>query len=170
MSKIDFYQIIDGQTGAQVAAGLQNNFLALESVIAESAAMPISLDPNSGIINSEAQYNAIIPESYKTEYPWDSTIQDILPWLWINVKKPLIAGVKVCIRKDNAFCIFKNIPENVGTVSEDGTVITLKALNNYFSFEIKNDLGVPEGNIAGAYQVYVLDENGAVIQSLHFAL
>lgn len=170
MSKIDFYQITDGQTGAQVASGLQNNFLALESAIAESATMPISLDPNSGIINNEAQYNAIIPESYRTQYPWDSTIQDILPWLWINVKKPIAAGVQVCIRKDNAFCVFKNIPENMGTVSEDGTIVTLKVTNNYFSFEIKNDMSVPEGNVNGAYQVYVLDTDGSVLQSLHFAL
>lgn len=170
MSKIDFYQITDGQTGAQVASGLQQNFLALENAITESVALPIALDPNSGIINSEAQYNAIAPESYTTQYPWDSSIQAILPWLWINVKKPVAAGTQVCIRKDNAYCTFKNIPESMGTVSEDGTILTLKATNNYFSFEIKNDLNVPEGNVDGVYQVYVLDTDGSVLQALHFAL
>lgn len=65
MSKIDFYQITDGQTGSQVASGLQQNFLALENAIAESVALPIALDPNSGIINSEAQYNAIVIDGVK---------------------------------------------------------------------------------------------------------
>lgn len=58
----------------------------------------------------------------------------------------------------------------MGTISEDGTIVTLKEINNYFSFEIKNDMSVPEGNVTGAYQVYVLDTDGSVLQSLHFAL
>ena len=42
--------------------------------------------------------------------------------------------------------------------------------NKENNFEIKNDMSVPEGNVNGAYQVYVLDTDGSVLQSLHFAL
>lgn len=74
MNKIDFYQITDGQTGAQVASGLDDNFNAIEAALNEVEAgaqlkNPIQMDPNSGIINSEEDYNTILPESYLTEYP-----------------------------------------------------------------------------------------------------
>jgi hypothetical protein len=35
MNKIDFYQITDGQTGAQVASGLDDNFNAIEAALNE---------------------------------------------------------------------------------------------------------------------------------------
>lgn len=35
MNKIDFYQITDGQTGAQVASGLDDNFNAIEAAFNE---------------------------------------------------------------------------------------------------------------------------------------
>ena len=62
MNKIDFYQITDGQTGAQVASGLDDNFNAIEAALNEVEAgaqlkNPIQMDPNSGIINSEEDYN-----------------------------------------------------------------------------------------------------------------
>ena len=62
MKAIDFYQITDGQTGAQVAAGLQNNFEALDNALLSLKS--IALDPNSGMISDEESYNAILPQSY----------------------------------------------------------------------------------------------------------
>lgn len=66
MKKAAFYQIQDGDTGAQVAQGLQGNFETLQQEIEAipSYSLPIQMDPNSGIINSEEDYNSILPESY----------------------------------------------------------------------------------------------------------
>ena len=74
MKKAALYQIQDGDTGAQVAQGLQGNFEALQQEIEaiQPFSLPIKMDPNSGIINSEEDYNSILPESYLTEYPWQA--------------------------------------------------------------------------------------------------
>nr|DAQ05718.1 MAG TPA: hypothetical protein [Herelleviridae sp.] len=63
MKKVAFYQIQDGDTGAQVAQGLQGNFEALQQEIEAIPpySLPIKMDPNSGIINSEEDYNSILP-------------------------------------------------------------------------------------------------------------
>lgn len=88
MKKAAFYQIQDGDTGAQVAQGLQGNFEALQQEIEAISpySLPIKMDPNSGIINSEEDYNSILPESYLTEYPWQAEYAGGLPWLWMNFK------------------------------------------------------------------------------------
>lgn len=174
MKKIEFYQITDGQTGAQVAAGLQSNFNAIEKAMndVEDALQPINpiqMDPNSGIINSEEDYNAILPASYLEEYPWKAEYADGLPWLWINVKALIAKGTQVCIKHKNAFCKFTNIPESIGTVSEDKTVLTLEDVNEYVGFEVQKDLGVEQADIAGIYQVYVLGANGSVVQEIVFS-
>lgn len=54
MKKAAFYQIQDGDTGAQVAQGLQGNFEALQQEIEaiQPYSLPIKMNPNSGIINS----------------------------------------------------------------------------------------------------------------------
>lgn len=175
MKKIDFYQITDGQTGAQVAAGLQSNFNALEEAINETENAlqpinPIQMDPNSGIINSEADYNAILPTSYLEQYPWKAEYADGLPWLWINTKALIAKGTQICIKHKNAFCKFANIPESIGTVSEDKTVLTLEDTNEYVGFEVQKDLGVEQADIAGIYQVYVLGgANNSVVQEIVFS-
>lgn len=81
MKKVVFYQIQDGDTGAQVAQGLQGNFEALQQEIEAipSYSLPIKMNPNSGIINSEEGYNSILPESYLTEYPWQAEYANGLP-------------------------------------------------------------------------------------------
>lgn len=94
MKKAVFYQIQDGDTGAQVAQGLQGNFEALQQEIEAIPpySLPIKMDPNSGIINSEEDYNSILPESYLTEYPWQAEYAGGLPWLWMNFKAKVSEG------------------------------------------------------------------------------
>ena len=71
MKKAVFYQIQDGDTGAQ---GLQGNFEALQQEI-----------------------EAIPPYS--------------LPiWLWMNFKAKVSEGTQICIKHNNKFCEFTNIP------------------------------------------------------------
>lgn len=174
MKKIEFYQITDGQTGAQVAAGLQSNFTALAQAIEDNKpqpqTLPIQMDPNSGIINSEADYNAILPTSYLEKYPWKAEYAEGLPWLWINTKALIAKGTQICIKHKNAFCKFANIPESIGMVSEDKTVLTLEDTNEYVGFEVQKDLGVEQADIAGIYQVYVLGgANNSVVQEIVFS-
>ena len=128
MKKVVFYQIQDGDTGAQVAQGLQGNFEALQQEIEAipSYSLPIKMNPNSGIINSEEGYNSILPESYLTEYPWQAEYTNGLPWLWMNFKAKVSEGTQICIKHNNKFCEFANIPESVGTVSSDKKVLTMK--------------------------------------------
>lgn len=173
MKKIDFYQITDGQTGAQVASGLDKNFKAIETALneIESEAQPknlIQLNPNSGIVDSEEDYNSILPTSYLESYPWKPEYADNLPWLWMNFVGGVKKGTVICIKHNNKFCEFTNIPENIGTVSEDNKFITLKEINEYLGFECQKDLGVKKVELAGIYQVYVLDANGAVMQEINF--
>lgn len=121
MKKVVFYQIQDGDTGAQVAQGLQGNFEALQQEIEAipSYSLLIKMNPNSGIINSEEGYNSILPESYLTEYPWQAEYAGGLPWLWMNFKAKVSEGTQICIKHNNKFCEFANIPESIGTVSSD---------------------------------------------------
>lgn len=126
------------------------------------------MDPNSGIINSEEDYNAILPESYLTQYPWQEEFAEGLPWLWMNFKALVPEGTEICIKHNNKFCEFTNIPETIGTVSGDKKILTLKKLNEYLGFECQKDLGVQKADVAGIYQVYALDSNGAVVQEIVF--
>lgn len=126
------------------------------------------MDPNSGIINSEEDYNSILPESYLTEYPWQAGYAEGLPWLWMNFKAKVSEGTQICIKHNNKFCEFANIPESIGTVSSDKKVLTMKEKGEYLGFECQNDLGVQKADVAGIYQVYVLGENGAVEQEIVF--
>lgn len=170
MKKIDFYQIQDGDTGAQVARGLQTNFEALQEAIENIPpyVLPIRLNPNSGIIDSEEDYNSILPKSYLTSYPWKPEYAENLPWLWMNFAGGVKKGTVICIKHDNKFCEFTNIPENIGAVSEDKKFITLKEINEYLGFECQKDLGVKETELSGIYQVYVIDAGGAVEQEIIF--
>lgn len=120
------------------------------------------------MIDSEEDYNSIIPESYLSQYPWDVKYEDEFPWLWMNFMESVAEGTKICIKHDNKLCDFIRVPENVGTVSEDKKVLTLKKLNEYVSFDCQNDLGIQKADVAGIYQVYVLGENGAVVQEIVF--
>lgn len=173
MKKIDFYQITDGQTGAQVASGLDENFNAIETALneVESGAQPknlIQLNPNSGIIDSEEDYNSILPASYLKQYPWKADYATGLPWLWMNFVDGVRKGIVICIKHNNKFCEFTDIPKSIGTVSEDKKFITLEQINEYVGFECQKDLGVKKAELAGIYQVYILNANGAVMQEIIF--
>lgn len=114
MKKAAFYQIQDGDTGAQVSQGLQGNFEALQQEIEAIPpySLPIKMDPNSGIINSEEDYNSILPESYLTEYPWQAEYAGGLPWLWMNFKAKVSEGTQICIKHNNKFCEFHQHSRN----------------------------------------------------------
>lgn len=169
MKAIDFYQITDGQTGAQVAAGLQNNFEALDNALL--SLKPIALDPNSGMISDEESYNTILPQSYLQQYPWKPDYAAGLPWIWLNLKQPIKEGTVIMIRHNNKFCSFANIPENLGVVGgTNNTVLTTKVINNYLGFEVQKDLGVDKQDVSGLYQVYVINEDGSVLQDFYFGL
>lgn len=170
MKKAAFYQIQDGDTGAQVAQGLQGNFEALQQEMEAipSYSLPIKTDPNSGIIDSEEDYNSILPESYLTEYPWQAGYADGLPWLWMNFKAKVPEGTRICIKHDSKFCEFTDIPETIGTVSVDKKILTMKGKNGYLGFGCQKDLGVRKADLKGIYRVYVLDADGSVEQEIVF--
>lgn len=130
--------------------------------------LPIKMDPNSGIINSEEDYNSILPESYLTEYPWQAEYAGGLPWLWMNFKAKVSEGTQICIKHNNKFCEFTNIPETIGTVSVNKKILTMKEKNEYLGFECQKDLGVQKVDLKGIYQVYVLDADGSVEQEIVF--
>lgn len=170
MKKIDFYQIQDGDTGAQVAQGLQGNFEALQQEIEgiPPYTLPIRLNPNSGIIDSEEDYNTILPASYLEQYPWKPEYADGLPRLWMNFVGGVKRGTVICIKHNNKFCEFTDIPKSIGTVSEDKRFITLEQTDEYLGFECQKDLGVKKTELPGIYQVYVIDAGGAVEQEIVF--
>lgn len=170
MKKAVFYQIQDGDTGAQVAQGLQGNFEALQQAIEDilSYTLPIRLNPNSGIIDSEEGYNSILPASYLEQYPWQAGYAEGLPWLWMNFVGGVKKGTVICIKHNNKFCEFTDIPKSIGTVSEDKRFITLEKTNEYLGFECQKDLGVKKTELPGIYQVYVIDAGGAVEQEIIF--
>lgn len=170
MKKAVFYQIQDGDTGAQVAQGLQGNFEALQQAIEDipSYTLPIRLNPNSGIIDSEEDYNSILPASYLEQYPWQAGYAEGLPWLWMNFVGGVKKGTVICIKHNNKFCEFTDIPKSIGTVSEDKRFITLEKTNEYLGFECQKDLGVKKTELPGIYQVYVIDAGGAVEQEIIF--
>ena len=86
----------------------------------------------------------------------------------MNFKAKVSEGTQICIKHNNKFCKFANIPESIGTVSSDKKVLTMKEKSEYLGFECQNDLGVQKADVAGIYQVYVLGENGAVAQEIVF--
>lgn len=170
MKKIDFYQIQDGDTGAQVARGLQTNFETLQQEIEgiPPYTLPIRLNPNSGVIDSEEDYNTILPTSYLEQYPWKADYAAGLPWLWMNFVGGVKKGTVICIKHNNKFCEFTDIPKSIGTVSEDKRFITLEQADEYLGFECQKDLGVQKVDLTGIYQVYVIDAGGAVEQEIIF--
>lgn len=68
MKKVVFYQIQDGDTGAQVAQGLQGNFEALQQEIEAipSYSLPIKMNPNSVDLQESAERFGVIRGDRKT--------------------------------------------------------------------------------------------------------
>lgn len=126
------------------------------------------MNPNSGIINSEEDYNSILPESYLTKYPWQAEYANGFPWLWMNFTALVPKGTKICIKHNNKFCEFTNIPQSIGTVSEDKKFLTMNDADEYLGFECQKDLGVKKAEVTGIYQVYVIAADGSVEQEMVF--
>lgn len=95
-----------------------------------------------GVAFNEATYNSVVPASYVEQYPYSAS-KDSLPWLVAKFDKQ--GGdddeYQIKVWADDAQLSFKNVPESVGTVSEDGKVLTSKA-KEYIKFDIVRDLTI----------------------------
>ena len=96
-----------------------------------------------GVAYNEATYNSVVPASYVEQYPYSAS-KDVLPW-WLVAKFNKQGAdddeYQVKVWADDAQLSFKNVPESVGTVSEDGKVLTSK-MKEYIMFDIVRDLTI----------------------------
>ena len=92
-----------------------------------------------GVAYNEATYNSVVPASYVEQYPYSAS-KDVLPWLVAKFNKQGADDdeYQVKVWADDAQLSFKNVPESVGTVSEDGKVLTSK-MKEYIMFDIVRD-------------------------------
>lgn len=95
-----------------------------------------------GVAYNEATYNSVVPASYVEQYPYSAS-KDVLPWLVAKFNKQGADDdeCQVKVWADDAQLSFKNVPESVGTVSEDGKVLTSK-MKEYIMFDIVRDLTI----------------------------
>jgi hypothetical protein len=95
-----------------------------------------------GVAYNEATYNSVVPASYVEQYPYSAS-KDVLPWLVAKFNKQGADDdeYQVKVWADDAQLSFKNVPESVGTVSEDSKVLTSK-MKEYIMFDIVRDLTI----------------------------
>lgn len=95
-----------------------------------------------GVAYNEATYNSVVPASYVEQYPYSAS-KDVLLWLVAKFNKQGADDdeYQVKVWADDAQLSFKNVPESVGTVSEDGKVLTSK-MKEYIMFDIVRDLTI----------------------------
>lgn len=95
-----------------------------------------------GVAYNEATYNSVVPASYVEQYPYSAN-KDVLLWLVAKFNKQGADDdeYQVKVWADDAQLSFKNVPESVGTVSEDGKVLTSK-MKEYIMFDIVRDLTI----------------------------
>lgn len=95
-----------------------------------------------GVAYNEATYNSVVPASYVKQYPYSAS-KDVLPWLVAKFNKQGADDdeYQVKVWADDAQLSFKNMPESVGTVSEDGKVLTSK-MKEYIMFDIVRELTI----------------------------
>lgn len=95
-----------------------------------------------GVAYNEATYNSVVPASYVEQCPYSAS-KDVLPWLVAKFNKQGADDdeYQVKVWADDAQLSFKNVPESVGTVSEDGKVLTSK-MKEYIMFDIVHDLTI----------------------------
>lgn len=95
-----------------------------------------------GVAYNEATYNSVVPASYVEQDPYSAN-KDVLPWLVAKFNKQGADDdeYQVKVWADDAQLSFKNVPESVGTVSEDGKVLTSK-MKEYIMFDIVRDLTI----------------------------
>lgn len=98
-----------------------------------------------GIAFDEDTYNAAVLASYREQYPYEAS-KDSLPWLVAQFERTgdEEATMEVQVFADETLLAFRSeIPESVGTLNEDKTVLTTKA-KSYLMFDIVKDLGILE--------------------------
>lgn len=95
-----------------------------------------------GVAYNEATYNSVVPASYVEQYPYSAS-KDVLSWLVAKFNKQGADDdeYQVKVWADDAQLSFKNVPESVGTVSEDGKVLTSK-MKECIMFDIVRDLTI----------------------------
>lgn len=95
-----------------------------------------------GVAYNEATYNSVVPASYVEQHPYSAS-KDVLPWLVAKFNKQGADDdeYQVKVWADDAQLSFKNVPESVGTVSEDGKVLTSK-MKEYIMFDIVRNLTI----------------------------
>lgn len=95
-----------------------------------------------GVAYNEATYNSVVPASYVERHPYSAS-KDVLPWLVAKFNKQGADDdeYQVKVWADDAQLSFKNVLESVGTVSEDGKVLTSK-MKEYIMFNIVRDLTI----------------------------
>lgn len=94
-----------------------------------------------GVAYNEATYNSVVPASHVEQYPYSAS-KDV-SWLVAKFNKQGADDdeYQVKVWADDAQLSFKNVPESVGTVSEDGKVLTSK-MKEYIMFDIVRDLTI----------------------------
>ena len=95
-----------------------------------------------GVAFNEATYYAVVPKSYTDKYDYAAS-KASLPWLVAKFNKQGADDdeYQVKVWADDAQLSFKNVLESVGTVSEDGKVLTSK-MKEYIMFDIVRDLTI----------------------------
>lgn len=95
-----------------------------------------------GVAFNEATYNSEVPASYREDHDYEAS-KDSLPWLVSKFQRTgsADATMEVQVFADERALDLLNIPESVGTVSEDKKTLTTKA-TEYLMFEVVRDLGI----------------------------
>lgn len=95
------------------------------------------------VVFDEKTYKAYVPASYQETYPWDESVKTSLPWLVATFQRTgdSKATMEVTLKANDNQLSFTDIEESVGTVSEDGKVLTTTA-QNCLMLEIVNELSI----------------------------
>lgn len=128
-----------------------NRFLVNESAdYTEGAVQPTGIISglSLGVAYDEKSYNAIVPPAYVEQYPFSES-EPSMPWLVAKFQKVMNSepdgeapNMEIRMWADDYQLSFGGTSSNVGTVSEDGKVLTTNKANSSLMFEVKKDLGV----------------------------
>ena len=112
-----------------------------------------------GVAYNEATYNSVVPASYVEQYPYSAS-KDVLPLLVAKFNKQGADDdeYQVKVWADDAQLSFKNVPESVGTVSEDGKVLTSK-MKEYIMFDIVRDLTIYNPKAVAWFTIQFIYDN-----------
>lgn len=124
---------VNTQYAAEFEAGLSN-----VGTIIEVQNTSTFSGLTGGIVSDEESYNTLVPVEYREQYDYAAS-ESSLPWVVFTYK--LVGSVDLNITKDGTPCTFSNIPETMGTVSEDGE--TLHVIHDgTIMFDLVRDLGI----------------------------